>query len=82
MLNVDLQKLQPSLKNYKINDILDVKFNEDLIYVTGEYGLCGYIPAAQEAKIFKCLEKGKLFIAKIISITDISCRVRITPLIH
>ncbi|MDD2435808.1 MAG: hypothetical protein PHO63_06135 [Bacilli bacterium] len=79
-LIVDLQQLQPSLKDYKINDILEVKFNEDLINVTGEHGLCGYIPAAQQAQISKCLNKGKSFIAKIISITDISCRVSITPL--
>ncbi|MDD4720981.1 MAG: hypothetical protein PHQ88_09050 [Bacteroides sp.] len=79
LLTVDLQKPQASLIDYKINDILDVVLKKELVYVTGEHGLCGYIPAAQHTQLFKCLEKGKSFIARIISITDTNCTVRISP---
>lgn len=78
-LTVDLHNLQPSIKDYKENDILDVELYRGLIQVIGVYGICGYVPAAQESKLYNCLEKGKFFTAKILSITKISCRVKITP---
>lgn len=79
-LTVNLQNIQPSVKDYKVNDILNIELDDkDRIHAFGDFGICGYVPAVQASQLVKCLNKGKLFKAIILSITTTSCEVRIAP---
>ena len=77
----DLQNIQPSITNYNVDDILEVKLDVvDRVYVEGNSGICGYITAMSASQLIKCVKKGKQFIATIINISDSACRVDVTPL--
>lgn len=77
----DLQNIKPSIINYIVGDILEVKLDVvENIYVEGNSGICGYITALSASQIIKCLKKGKQFIATILVISNSNCRVEITPL--
>lgn len=77
---VNLHDLQSSLENYKMDEILVVKLDDEgLVYVTGHSGLLGYVPAVESSSLIKCIRKGKKFRAHIISISAKRCYVRILP---
>lgn len=77
----DLQNIQPSITNYNVDDILEVKLDVvDRVYVEGNSGICGYITAMSASQLIKCIKKGKQFIATIINISNSACRVDVTPL--
>ncbi|KJF43592.1 hypothetical protein [Draconibacterium sediminis] len=77
----DLQKIQQNITKYNVDDILEVKLDVvNNIYVEGNHGICGYITAMSATQLIRCLKKGKQFIATILSISNTSCRVEVTPL--
>jgi len=74
----DLQNLELTFLNYKINDVLEIVLGpEDTIQVKGVYGICGYVTDPESISIINCIKKGKKFKAIIINISSISCRVLI-----
>lgn len=79
-LIVDLQNIQPAVKDYEVNDILNIELDDkERIHAIGKYGVCGYVPAVQASQLVKCLNKGKLFKAVVLDITTTTCQVRIIP---
>lgn len=79
-LTVDLQNIQPAVKDYAVNDILNIELDhKERIHAIGKHGVCGYVGAVQASQLLKCLSKGKLFKALVLKITTTTCQVRITP---
>ncbi len=75
-----LQNTQSNITNYKDGDVLIVKLDDtNRIFVEGEHGVCGYITAISASQLIRCLKKGKQFIAIILEVSVMKCKVEITP---
>ncbi|WP_316758577.1 hypothetical protein [Pedobacter aquatilis] len=77
-----LQKLQPALASYEVDDVLvvDVDASGNVI-TSGKHGLCGTIAAPETIQLKQCIKKGKKYKATILDISTGSCQVRVRRLI-
>jgi len=67
----ELQNIQPSIINYKINDCLSIELDEkDNLVVIGEFGVLGYITSLSAPQLVNCMKKRKKFIATIMEIDN------------
>jgi hypothetical protein len=77
----ELQNIQSAIANYKIADQLNIVLDEiGAVSVVGGFGICGYITSIKSLQLISCIQKGKEFIAIILEIKTLYCRVKVIPI--
>ncbi|AZI26456.1 hypothetical protein EA772_14330 [Pedobacter sp. G11] len=77
-----LQKLQPALADYRVDDVLIVDIDSSgNVIASGKHGICGTIAAPETLQLKQCLDQGKKYKSTILEITTVSCKVRVRRLL-
>lgn len=80
-INIDVSLLHlhiETLKEFKVEDVLSVVAEEDIVKVKRGETTLGHVPSSNGEAIRNCIEKGTQFHAKILYITETNCKVKIT----
>ena len=81
-INIDTVLVDPQdiIGNLHVDDILSVKFVDDMLLAYYGEVIVGAIEIPEKNILIRCIKSGTVYIATILSIVGEKCKVKITPL--
>lgn len=81
-INIDTVLVDPQdiIGNLHVDDILSVKFVDDMLLAYYGEVIVGAIEIPEKNVLIRCIKSGTVYIATILSIVGEKCKVKITPL--
>ena len=81
-INIDTVLVDPRaiIGNLHVDDILSVKFVDDMLLAYYGEVIVGAIEIPEKNVLIRCIKSGTVYIATILSIEGKICKVKITPL--